>query len=262
MHSFKENLGQKFHKDELDKYLIQELNKSIRSSNIQSKVILDSRLVSTDIKQLTDTVKGFTANTFKQNQEITMDDLKALKFKLFMCLCFYEFFRIKEDDSIPHGEISMKSMAKVFISYINIYRNKQYLEKLKNNQYKLEGTVNFKEFVSFFWYCQNCHTVKSKLRKGNSLSIENVIEDANNVNKKSMPDPSKLANLDKRTIGLIFEILDTDKNGVLTVDEVEEVLKKRDFFNTQGEYKDLKKDFYEFFKKLAEFIKSNFPSLR
>jgi Ca2+-binding EF-hand superfamily protein len=257
LHVFEENLGKKFTIKQLNDYLMSQMVMKVKSTKVGRNVVLDGRVVRTDTEQLANTIKIITKNTFKNKEVLTIKDLNYLKYRLFLLLSYFEFYRIKEESK---DVISMKDMAKIFISYINIYKNKQILDKLNNNKYDLKGDINFKQFVCFFWFCSDFHAIKEMIIEKKKVNLQQFVEIANKALDKSFPDPSKRVKLTSNEMKIVFEILDTDKNGLLTYEEIEEIVKRRDFFNTKSEYKDLKKELFVFFGKLFDFLRSNFPS--
>lgn len=161
-------------------------------------------------------------------------------------------------ESIKNRKIPADYFAKVFISYINIYKNRQIIEKLNNNQYNFEGEFDFNDFLNFFWFCNEFHDIKKAL-KDHSLNAKELCELSNKI-LDNFPDKNKRLNLTEKHINIVYEILDTDKNGLLSIEEIDEVFKRRDFFNTNEEYSSIINEFKTFFKKLYSFVKSNFPT--
>ena len=123
-----------------------------------------------------------------------------------MLLQYREFYRIK--NSQETGKISKESLYRVFISYINILKNKSIYNRLNKNEFDLTGDFNFNEFVSFFWFINNFSQVKLKLKE-KACTTKDLIEIANNI-VNTLPDKSKRVKLNEKHIQVIFEILDQD----------------------------------------------------
>ena len=274
-HFKKHTIGNKdyFTKEEFSHYLFNSLSTKIKAFKIEDSAILDSRVVRSDKNILKITIDDFVKNSFKNKEKITLEDIRNIKFKLFKLLSYYEYFRIitsSSKDNKEHKEnkdikivndykLPTLEVSKVFISYINIYKNKQILEKLKNNEFKFEGEFDFNEFLNFFWFCTEFHDVKVR-SKDHSIDIKELCVLANSILDKTFPDKDKRKTLTEKHMKLVYEILDTDKNGLLSIEEIDEYFKRRDFFNINEEYMSIVKEFKNFFKKLFVFVKSNFPS--
>jgi len=123
-----------------------------------------------------------------------------------LLLQYREFYRIK--NSQETGKISKESLYRVFISYINILKNKSIYNRLNKNEFDLTGDFNFNEFVSFFWFINNFSQVKLKLKE-KACTTKDLIEIANNI-VNTLPDKSKRVKLNEKHIQVIFEILDQD----------------------------------------------------
>ena len=127
-----------------------------------------------------------------------------------MLLQYYEFYRIKD---VQNDSISMQNFAKIFVSYINIYKNKMIKEKIANKEYKLDGEITFYEFISFFWFVNEFSELKEKL-KNKSFSKE---EFTNFANEKllNFPDNNKRTKINSKIVDLVYDILDKDSKLII-----------------------------------------------
>lgn len=130
------------------------------------------------------------------------------------------------------------------------------MEKLNDNQYDLSGEFTFNEFLCFFWFVSDFNEAKNQIRV-KSVDIKELVNIANK-SMENFPDKSRKVKFTEKHMKLIFEILDTDKNGLLTIEEIDDILKRRDFFSTNSEYSDTSKKIYEMFKKGTDFLSSQF----
>lgn len=122
-----------------------------------------------------------------------------------MLLQYYEFYRIKE---IQNDSISMQNFAKIFVSYINIYKNKMIKEKISNKEYNLDGEIKFNEFISFFWFVNEFSELKEKL-KNKSFSKQEFTDFANEK-LANFPDETKKSKINPKIVDLVYDILDND----------------------------------------------------
>lgn len=187
----------------------------------QSKKInfLESRIVSTNEETVKKQIDLFVNKAFNNSQNIELKELNSLKFKLFMLLQYYEFYRIKD---VQNDSISMQNFAKIFVSYINIYKNKMIKEKIANKEYKLDGEITFNEFISFFWFVNEFSELKEKL-KNKSFSKE---EFTNFANEKllNFPDNHKRTKINSKIVDLVYDILDKDSKLIIN-----QLFRKRKF---------------------------------
>lgn len=212
LHNFEHHFpNKKFTISELNEMLMKEISPKIISMKTE-KVYFDSRIVKTNKNDLEKAINLFTKNAFSDKSNISIQDILDLKLKLFLILSYYEFFRIKDEED---GFISIESFIKVFASYINIYKNKQVLNKIKNKEYDLEydERISFEEFISFFWFCQDFHNIKDYAKK-KSLSKKKLIEIANKSIEK-LPDKKLKVVLTEKHMNIIFEILDNDRKKLI-----------------------------------------------
>ena len=135
--------------EELNDFLLKEICPNIPSTQTKS-IMLDGRVVKTNKSNIEEAIKLITKNSFSNKEVITFNDILQLKYKLFLLIAYYEFYRIREEKD---NKISTENVARVFISYINMFKSKQVLDKLNNGGFNLSGEFNFNEFVCFFWFC-------------------------------------------------------------------------------------------------------------
>ena len=199
----------KISKDEFDSFLLKEISSKVKSSKI--KTMLDGRVVKTTVEELDCSIKNITKNCFSNKTEINLNDISLLKYKLFLILAYFEFYRIKETNQ-KKDSISMESLAKVFISYINIYKNKQYYENLSN--YDLKGDISFNEFVCFFWFCSDFHGLKEVLKE-KSISVKDLVTLANKELEK-FPDKTKKVKFTEKHMKIFYQLLDDDSKYNIT----------------------------------------------
>jgi len=267
LHNFEDYFkNSKFTLEQLNEMLLKVISPKINSIKSEN-IYFDSRVVKTNKNDFESAINLFTKNAFANKSNITIEDIFELKFKLFLILAYYEFFRIKDEEN---GYISMESFVKIFASYINIYKNKQILNKIKNREYNLsyDEKISFEEFVSFFWFCQDFHNLKDGAKK-KSINRKKLIEIANKAIQK-LPDKKMRKELNQKHLNIFFEILDTDSkiiyinlkyildNGKLSYEELNEILKKRELFNTKNEINGLSKESYELISKVKDFLRSFF----
>lgn len=185
--------------------MLHEIKEKIQIKKSSKMRFFESRLAYVTEESLENEIDSFLNKSFK-SKTFEFKELFELKYQLFLLLQYYEFYRIKGSDK--ENSISMKSFTKVLISYLNIYKNKNIYDKLLKNELKVEGTVTFNEFVSFFWFMSEFSQVKEKL-KDQPMTKEEIIKIANQI-IDSIPDKDKKTKLSHKFSTVIFEILDTD----------------------------------------------------
>lgn len=167
--------------------------------------MFDSRLVKTNYQQIETTVKEFTKKCFPNKDKVSVKDLFVLRFEIFLLLQYWEFYRIPQTKP---DHISKEDFTKVFISYINIYKNKPILKNLNEGKYNLPGEVSFNEFVTFFWFMNEFSHVKKKIKE-KAMDVKELCAAANKITE-NMADKSKRAVLNEDLMNVFYEILDVN----------------------------------------------------
>ena len=128
-----------------------------------------------------------SSNKSKQPNEnkISIEkELENLKHKIYYLLSIYEFYQMPQ---VGPNTISMENFAKVLVSYVNIYKAKNILNKIQEKQFSLEGEVTFDEFFCFFLFMNCLLNDKYSIFQNNKLSFEDL-KKLINQKKGSIPD--------------------------------------------------------------------------
>lgn len=182
------------------------LNKSRKMSGFES------RLSATTEEDLLKEIREFTTKSFNINEkknEIETKELFEMKYQLFKLLQFYEFYRIK--GAQENNKISLDKFARVFTSYINIYKNKEIYDKLNNDQLKFNGDITFNEFMCFHWFLSEISQVKTSIKE-KAMNKNELIDVANKI-IETLPDKNRRSKLSDKHISVLFDILDTDSKS-------------------------------------------------
>jgi hypothetical protein len=182
---FKEKFSSgKISREELGNYLM-DIISSIDSLKITNQSIIDGRIIKTDYNKLFKYLIDFLSANFKDKVILDIkNDIIQFQYELFSLLIYYEFYRIPQ---ISKDTISMENFARVWLSYANIYKNKNIKKKIEDKLIDLSGEVSFDEFISFFWFISILSVDKHKFFEKSKLGVEDLKKFADNI-LKSIPE--------------------------------------------------------------------------
>lgn len=152
-------------------FLMDELKKQ-DFLKVTEKSTFDGRIIKTDELRLRQCFMDFFSKAFKNETKISIEkELDSLKNKIYYLLTIYEFYQMPQ---VGPNKISMENFAKVLVSYVNIYKAKNILTRIKEKQISLKGEVTFDEFYCFFLFMNCLLNEKYTIFKDNKLSYEDL----------------------------------------------------------------------------------------
>jgi hypothetical protein len=197
----------KITREELSEFLMKKISE-IEALKITNKSFVDGRIIKTDYNTLYRYMVDFVSLVFKNSTVDINKDLSLFLFEVYLLMLFYEFFRIPSENN----KISMENFAKVLMSYVNIYKNKNIKNKIENKLINLQGDVSFDEYVSFFWFLKGLHHNKNEVFKKGQLTLEDLIKIADEKIKNMPTAGFKIKKgISKRQLQLLIDIF--DENG-------------------------------------------------
>lgn len=194
-------------REQLAEFLMNKISQ-IEALKITNKSFVDGRIIKTDYNTLYRYMVDFVSLVFKNPTIDINKDLSQFLFEIYLLMLFYEFFKIPSENN----KISMENFAKVLMSYVNIYKNKNIKNKIENKLINLQGDVSFDEYVSFFWFLKGLRHSKAEVFKKGQVTLEDLKKIADEKIKNMPTAGFKIKKgISQRQLQLLIDIF--DENG-------------------------------------------------
>lgn len=137
----------------------------------------DARLISATEEEFLETNKEICEELFKTKDHYTMKDFLEFRQQLKTALRHYEFHQYALLDE-EKETISVEDFAKSLLVYLPYNQANVYLKRIQ--RLKLEGEVDFKEFIAFQRFIDDVDNIKEKVlayRYITTDQLENLCEE-------------------------------------------------------------------------------------
>ena len=206
----------------------------------------------------------FVSQAFNDTVVDINKEIAKFQFEVYLLMLFYEFYRIPLS---AENKITIENFARVLMSYVNIYKNKQIKRKIEDKLINLDGEVSFDEYVSFFWFLKQLHNERTEVFIKGHLSLKDLKKLADEK-MRSMPSGSVIKKkVSDKQLKLLIDLFDEDGkiiiylsigDGQLDFLEINDILKRRVFYsNSKSDFRQESSSVFAFFTKGYNFIKDN-----